>query len=493
MDQASDALRVLVLGQRTVTGRYGPPRIGNQILSVLVATAIWQTVCSDVQIVWAEEERANIPIEEEHRDHSTSKAVKDAQRLIGTGRPAEAYELLRRAMRAASTRGVDTAPIHYMAAQALIAGGHLAQAVVVLERLAEARPDLDRVRLDHAALLFTLGRDDEADAAFREMRRQERLPLETRRVIEDYLQRIRARQRWQLDFDVGVWHDDNVNNATEDETVAIPAFGGLRFTLDQRPVSAWVARTGARLRWRGPLAGNGRLYLESHASAARNTAVGESAYNRTWAGLSAGPRVRYSAEIAGRSRPGLLLADLGVERRWRGGEPYARGLWAGLGVEQTIDRDWRAGVFPRLWTTRYDDGGDVADPRGRSLDLYVARRIGDGWLTAGGKLSRESPDRPDLRWTSRALTLRYAATIGRDWSLTARAGLTRTNFDAVAPLFLARRKDRAHNLGITASHRRLAWEGYLPELTLSWSRTYSSIPLYEREVRTLRLGMRRLF
>ena len=424
---------------------------------------------------------------------AAARAALEARRLLAEGRPDAAYTLILREGEAAWRAGIDNTALRYVAAQALLQLGRHAEAALVLERLAESRPDLDQVRLDYAAVLFTLGRDDEADAAFREMRRQERLPLETRRVIEDYLQRIRARQRWQLDFDVGVWYDDNVNNATEDETVAIPAFGGLRFTLDQRPVSAWVARTGARLRWRGPLAGNGRLYLESHASAARNTAVGESAYNRTWAGLSAGPRVRYSAEIAGRNRPGLLLADLGVERRWRGGEPYARGLWAGLGVEQTIDRDWRAGVFPRLWTTRYDDGGDVADPRGRSLDLYVARRIGDGWLTAGGKLSRESPDRPDLRWTSRALSLRYAATIGRDWSLTARAGLTRTNFDAVAPLFLARRKDRAHDLGITASHRRLAWEGYLPELTLSWSRTYSSIPLYEREVRTLRLGMRRLF
>ena len=143
-----------------------------------------------------------------------------------------------------------------------------------MERLAESRPDLDRVRLDHAAVLLTLSRDDEADAVFRDLRRQEILGSETRRAIEGYLERIRARQRWQLDFDLGVWRDSNVNNATEAETVAIPAFGGLRFALDQRPVRAWVARTGGRLRWREPLTDDGRLYLETHASAARNTAIG---------------------------------------------------------------------------------------------------------------------------------------------------------------------------------------------------------------------------
>ena len=426
-------------------------------------------------------------------EHAAARAAFEARRLLAEGRTDAAYALLLREGEAAWHAGIDTTALRYLAAQALLQLDRHAEAALVLESLAESRPDLDQVRLDHAAVLFTLGRDDEANAIFRDMRRQERLSPEARRIVEEYLQRIRARQRWQLDFDMAVWHDDNVNNAAEDETVAIPAFGDLRFTLDQRPVSAWVARTGARLRWREPLTSEGRLYLESHAFAARNTAIDKSDYNRTWAGLSAGPRLRYTAEIAGRNRPGLLLADFGVERRWRGGEPYARGLWVGLGVEQTIDRDWRGSVFPRLWTTRFDEEGDAADPRGRSLDLYVARRIGGGWLTVGGKLSRESPDRPDLRWTSRALSLRYATTIGPDWSLTARAGLTRTSFDEAAPLFLMRRKDRTHDLGITASHRRLAWEGYLPELTLNWSRTHSSIPLYEREVRTLRLGMRRLF
>ena len=211
------------------------------------------------------------------------------------------------------------------------------------------------------------------------------------------------------------------------------------------------------------------------------------------ASLSTGPRLRYTVGLAGGRRPGLLLADLGVQRNWRGGEGYTQGLWAGLGVEQTVGRDWRAGIFPRLWTTRYDEGTDAAHPRGRSLDLYVARRIGSGWLTLGGKVSREKAERRNLRWSSRAVSLRYATSIGRDWNLSASAGLTRTTFDAEAPLFFTRRDDRTRQIGITASHRQLAWEGYLPELTLNWSRTASSIPLYERDVRTLRLGMRRLF
>ena len=39
----------------------------------------------------------------------------------------------------------------------------------------------------------------------------------------------------------------------------------------------------------------------------------------------------------------------------------------------------------------------------------------------------------------------------------------------------------------------LASEGYMLELILDWSRTRSTIPLYDRETRTLRVGVRRLF
>ena len=46
-------------------------------------------------------------------------------------------------------------------------GGRFAQAEQMLARLAGERPDNLRVRLDSAAALFTLGRDDEAGELFR--------------------------------------------------------------------------------------------------------------------------------------------------------------------------------------------------------------------------------------------------------------------------------------------------------------------------------------
>ena len=426
--------------------------------------------------------------------HRVEEAIGTAERWIEEGEPEKALALMRRMMRVARAEGLDATAIRFQAAQALLSMRRRVEAAAILRLLAESRPEVDRFQLDYAAALFALGRDDEAGAVFREVRRRESLPPVVRSNVERYLERIRARQRLQIDLDLGIWHDGNVNNAPERETVEVPLFGArLPFRLKERPVGAWVGRTGVRVRWRRPLTESRRAYFETQGSVARNTARGASEHNRTWASLSVGPRLGYTARIAGRERPGLVRADLGAERRWRGGDPYASSLWARLGVEQAITADWRIGGFSRLWITRYDGESGGLDPPGRSLGLHVGRRIGPGWLTAGGTLSGEKPSSRSRRWTSYEASLVYAAELGRDWRVSARTRLAETTFDAVDPVFLVRREDRTRGLDLAISHRSLAWEGYLPEITVSWSRTESAIELYDRELRSVRVGLRRLF
>ena len=362
-----------------------------------------------------------------------------------------------------------------------------------LGKLAQNRPELLAVRLEHAVALLIQGRDDEADAAYRSILRTEGLSKDARRHVEGFLGRIRGRRHWRVDFDAGVWYDDNVNNAPERETVAIPAIGGIRFIIDQQPVAAWVARTGVHLRWRRAGTESGRVVFETRASVSRNTAIGASAYNLTWANVSTGPRVQYSVGVAGLPRHGLFHADAGLERRWRGGTGYATSPWASIGLDQDISQDWRFTAAPRVWVTHRDREPEDSTAKGRSLALSVARRVGIGWLTVGGKVSGETAKHHSQRWKSYEASLRYAADFGRDWSLSVRAGLIRTRFDAEDRLFLKARGDQTRDVGITISHRALARGGYLPELTLNCTRTGSNIPLYNRELCKLQFGLRRLF
>ena len=285
-----------------------------------------------------------------------------------------------------------------------------------------------------------------------------------------------------------------MNNAPERETVEVPVFGRiLSFTLDEQPVGAWVMRTGAQARWRKPLGESRQFSLVSRASVARNTALGLSEHNRTWARASFGPRIRYVTDLAGRPRSGMVLVDLGGERRWRGGTGYASSVWAGVGIRQAISVDWSAEWFNRLWATGYDGQDEDTDPVGYSAALKVRRGVGSGWLTVGGELSREVATARHLRWTSRGTSAAYAADIGRGWNLSLRGSLTRTDFDHDHPVFRRPREDRILGTALGVSHRELSWKGYLPEFTLSWRRTTSSIPLYERKLWSLQVRLRRLF
>ena len=248
------------------------------------------------------------------------EALATADLLIQAGRPVDAFAVLMETMDTLPVGVVDDAPLRFAVAQALMAGGRHAQAEEVLARLAEERPDNIRIRFDRALALFALGRDDEAEELFREVRRKPELPPDARRTVEGYLSSILHRQRLRFDLDLGFWYDGNVNNAAEVGTVTFPAFGNLEFALDEQPVSAWVARTGAKLRWRKPMTEDGRVIVETHASLARNTAMGKSEYkqyNRTWLSVSAGSADRV---CVGDRR---TLPARPVQRRCGGGAPLA--------------------------------------------------------------------------------------------------------------------------------------------------------------------------
>ena len=421
-------------------------------------------------------------------------ALKLARKWMDEGQPQQAFELLRHVMQAAREEGdIDTTNIRFLAAQALLKMGRPAHAAVILGQLAVERPELHRVRLDYASTLFTLGHDEHAGNIFRELRGKEDLPAPVRRNVEGFLERIRARQRFQVNFDLGFWRDNNVNHAPEQDSVEVPIFGGLEFELDEQAVKAWVARTGLNLRWRHtPLLG-GRAFIETRGGVARNTAINAEEHNRTWLSLSSGPRWRYAMTLAGERRPGMVRADIGGERRWRGGDEYAISGWARLGLEQAINRNWSAGASARVWETWYDKLHNDLDPFGQSVELNLTRRLGIGYLQAGARLAQELTDRRNLQWQGWGTSLDYATILGQNWNLKAQAYIDERYYEGTYALFGESRRDRTYLASLTVSNRALALAGYMPEITLGWSQTDSTIPLYDRKNRIMMLGLRRLF
>lgn len=414
-----------------------------------------------------------------------------AGRQLQQGNPAQTLKLLEQVTRLLDGR--TTADVLFLAAQAYRGLGNREMAARLLGRLAKEYPKVARLQLDYAAMLYSVGRDEEADAIFRDIREKKDLPKPVQRNVEKFLERIHRRKSLLIDYDLSVWKDDNINNAAEIEQVEIPLYGGLRFTLNQRPIEAWVVRTGVNVLHRTPLRKDGSLRLNSRVGLARNTARNAKAHNRTWLNLSTGPQWFYLTEFAGHQLPGHASATIGYEKRWRGGDPYSGSAWVRLSARQSLPGPWALSGYVRYWDTQYSEGLSRLEPKGQAFNLNAERIFRGARVTAGWTFSTEHPEASVQRWKSHQGMLAYETVFGLNWHMSAVATLSESRYQGTDVIFQRRRKDQHRNLHVTVSNRALSWNGYLPELTLGLTETKSNIDLYDRDNLTLRLGLQKLF
>lgn len=116
---------------------------------------------------------------------------------------------------------------------AALGAGHLSEGVFALERAVMQRPGFHRARLELARGYFMMGEDRRARAHFDTVLAAEP-PEPVQATVERYLQRIQQRADrystvWTGRVELGAGYDDNVNSATDEETIE---FLGLPVTLD---------------------------------------------------------------------------------------------------------------------------------------------------------------------------------------------------------------------------------------------------------------------
>jgi outer membrane protein len=95
------------------------------------------------------------------------------------------------------------------------------------------QPNNHVARAEIARAYLALGERDSARREFETVRVQQ-IPPEVKQAIDGYLQEIVAAEVTQLSgfVELGYGHDSNVNFATAGSQIAVPAIGGIVFTLD---------------------------------------------------------------------------------------------------------------------------------------------------------------------------------------------------------------------------------------------------------------------
>jgi tetratricopeptide (TPR) repeat protein len=157
--------------------------------------------------------------------------VARAQQLLNQNRPAEAYEYLL----PFEDRYAGNVEFDYVLGISALDSGKSDKATLAFERVLAVNPNFAGARLDMARAYFQLGDADRAKAEFLTVR-ELNPPAQAQAVITQYLDAIekieRAKKRSlrsYVEFQVG--RDTNVNNSGTSSSIAVPALGGLLFTL----------------------------------------------------------------------------------------------------------------------------------------------------------------------------------------------------------------------------------------------------------------------
>ena len=161
------------------------------------------------------------------------KLLNDAEALMRAGRPADVYALLLPSefVRAGEKR------FDYLLGIAALDSGKADKATLAFERVLAVDPNFAGARLDMARAYYQLGDLARAKTEFESVMKQNP-PEVARATINKYLEAIHAREQAQKTritgyFEESLGHDSNINGATSQAQIPVPAFGNLIFTLNQ--------------------------------------------------------------------------------------------------------------------------------------------------------------------------------------------------------------------------------------------------------------------
>ncbi len=179
--------------------------------------------------------------------------IDQAQQLIDQGKSEKAITLLRKLQ--PKYEGIPA--FDYIFGLACVDTGRNVEAIFALERVVDTIPDHGPARAELARAYLALGETDDAKKQFEKVKELPDIPPEAQQTIERYLSsielfhdRTRLTFRPWLKFGLGI--DTNINGATNEKTLFIPALPNIPFSLSGTENSS-ILNLGAGLSVSKPL------------------------------------------------------------------------------------------------------------------------------------------------------------------------------------------------------------------------------------------------
>ena len=421
-----------------------------------------------------------------HVAQAQQAEVARAQELLNQGKPAQAYDYLL----PFEDKFAGNVEFDYALGVAALDSGKSDKATLAFERVLAVNPNFAGARLDMARAYFQLGDAERAKTEFLAVREQNP-PQQAQAVITTYLDAIdkieRAKKRTLRGYvELQIGNDTNVNNSGSQANIAVPALGGLTFTLNptnlKRGDSFKAVGAGAEYTYQftpglGAFVGGD---FRQRMNFTQDTFDNGSVDMR--GGVSVGEATN-QLKIAGQS--GRYTLDNDLSRRSEG----MSGEW-----KYTIDPANQLSAFSQFSRNRFTSAANMVNNFNSSTTgLGYLRVLGDGQavLLANylfGK-ERDPSGRADGAKRSEGFRIGGQLVLREDMDLFAVATNQRAHYERQNTAFLAFRRDDQRDLSLGVNWRFEKDWTLKPQWT--YSKNISSIPIYAYERNEISLTLRR--
>lgn len=357
--------------------------------------------------------------------------------------------------------------------------GRLTESATLLRTILDEQPEAQRVRLELAGVLATLG---DVGSARRELRaaRAGDLPPEVARVVDRFSAALREHKPLGGTLSVAMASDSNVNRATQSDTLGT-IIGDFVLDEDAKARSGNGLAFDAQGYARTGLGADHAILISLSGSA---DLYRQKRFNDVAVALRAGPELKIGS--------GRLNFSGGVARRWFGGEPFTSSAGAAFAYTRPILRVAQVrvtGSTDRVVNHRnrlesgWGFGGSAA------VEFSLSSRTGAGLALSGARRSARDPGHST---TAGQLTLFAYREMAR-MTVTASASVGRLAADERLFLYPQKRSETLLRGTLGATMRQLAVRGFAPTAQLTVERNRSTVEIYDYRRTAFEVGITRAF
>ncbi len=366
--------------------------------------------------------------------------------------------------------------------------GEYDTAIQIYRQILDNQPDLARIRFELATCYMHTKQWVRADYHLRLAMAGKDLPDDARGVMNYYRYIVRQNKNWNVWFNVGVAPDNNVNNASGGTEVYNHQWGTFYRELDEPEQAVGTNLT---------LGGNYEFKLsdrwrwKSEANIYTNI-YNISEYDDLYLSFATGPRFVWT-------RGDVWFAPM-VTRRWYGWEGYNWLAGARLDTNYDFTRRLSGGLYLRATKNRYDMYGDILDGYTYSGNFRVTYSFGASLYTnLYTGLMREDTIRSDYSYWQPSVSIGMGAELPLGFHIYLEPSLYWTNYDAARAVIKdggwaqITENSFSQRYSISISNNKFDFYGFVPTMTVSYTRRDSNIWQREFDKTAVEFTMRQKF